>query len=139
MTAEKLKWGRGELRIRVLEQDSWDRTAGTGRPGQDSRDKELGQDSRDWRAREDNRDTEVLSEQERGLPKHDSKDRTTGTEKLGRKAETGRLDRSSLTGQPEQDRKDRSARTKVGRPLFWSVVRCPADYRNASGPADWKK
>jgi hypothetical protein len=34
MTAEKLKWGRGELRIRVLEQDSWDRKTGTGQPGQ---------------------------------------------------------------------------------------------------------
>ncbi len=31
---------------------------------------------------------------------------------------------------------------KVGRPLFWSagpLIRCPADYRNVSGPADWKK
>ncbi len=31
---------------------------------------------------------------------------------------------------------------KVGRSLFWSagpLVRCPADYRNVSGPADWKK
>ncbi len=32
--------------------------------------------------------------------------------------------------------------SKVGRPLFWSavpLVRCPADFRNVSGPADWKK
>jgi hypothetical protein len=92
----------GELCTRVtwaeqLEQDSWDRTAGTGQPGQDSRDRtaagtgQPGQDSSRNRTAAGTRQ-----------PRQERRDMTTGT---------GQSEKTDLIVKPGWETEDRTART----------------------------